>query len=369
MHKLSCTLFLLFSLCLIKKSNLHILKDEEIPLLRNTVTLPFVSSLSRQIFTTLCIGTPPQCLVFKVATNINESFLLDSPLLNKGGFKSEDSSSLIITDGTVNFTHASISYKGYITKDVLTIPNSNVNIPEFTFFLATEGNGNKLYEGVLGLGKMVMDSQFSFISDLYLNDYIQNIMFGISYDSIKKDKGKITFGYIDTLDKLKYKSCEILDNDSTATFDTTLDGIIYYNENSPLLTKVYHSPQSLFFSPGANKIYCPANFFYFLIGEVFKQYIDKDKICYTEEEAGTYESLSCTESILRKQLGELNFIFGKWSVSLNILDLFLNCGDNEYCLQIVLANDESKWVFGTPFLQFFPIVFDVDDNLIKIQIN
>ena len=369
MHGLSFTLILLFSLCLIKKYQLHILKDEEIPLLRNRVTLPFISSLSRQIFTTLCIGTPPQCLVFKVATNINESFLLDSYLLNKGGFKSEDSSSLILTDGTVNFTHASISYKGYIAKDVLTIPDSNVNIPEFTFFLATEGNGNKLYEGVLGLGKMVIDSEFSFISDLYMNDYIQNIMFGITYDSLKKDKGKMTFGFIDTFDNLKYKSCEIEDNDSTATFDTILDGIIYYNENDPLLTKAYHSPQSLFFSPGANKIYCPAKFFYFLIGEVFKQYIDKEGICYTEEEAETYESLICSQTILSKQLGELNFIFGKWSVSLNIVDLFYNCGANEYCLQIVLANDESKWVFGTPFLQFFPIVFDVDDNLIKIQIN
>lgn len=192
MFKLSCVLYLLFSLCffsLIEKSTLHIIKDEEIPLMRNTVILPFKSSLSRQILTTLCIGTPPQCLVFKVATNINESFILDRSVF-KGGFKSEDSTSLIVTDGTVNFNHASISYKGYIAKDVLSIPDSNVNLPEFTFFLATEGNGNKVYEGVLGLGKMFVDNEFSFISHLYMNDYIQNQMFGITYDSLKKIKAR-----------------------------------------------------------------------------------------------------------------------------------------------------------------------------------
>ena len=189
MFKLSCVLYLIFSIIFlntIQKTTLHIIKDDEIPLMRNTVTLPFKSSLSKQIFTTLCIGTPPQCLVFKIATNINESFILDRSLV-KEGFKSEDSTPLTATDGNVSFNHASISYKGFIAKDVLTIPDNIVNLPEFTFYLATEGNGNKLYQGVLGLGKKYDDNDFSFMSNLYLNEYIQNQMFGITYDNIKRE--------------------------------------------------------------------------------------------------------------------------------------------------------------------------------------
>ena len=346
----------------------HLLTEDP-PKIKGNVVLRFEMSPIGQILTNLCLGTPRQCFLFKIATNINESFIFDS-VLKSDGFESEHSSSLTVNTniGEIFFEHAYSTYEGLVAKDVLTIPESTVVLPEFTFFLVMKGESVPNYAGVLGLGKNYQDNEYSFLSMLYQNNYIQAQTFKISYASFENG-GTLFFGYLDTTNPKKYKYCEVIGGTDDPTFDTTLDAIIYINNNDSENVQVYHSPQKLFFSPGANKIYCPAKFFYFFVEKAFSEYINKNVLCHTEEEADLFATVICSDLILNKELGELRFVFGKWNVSISIADLFVKCGDNEYCFEIVMANEESKWVFGSPFLKKFPVFFDGDNSIIKLQMS
>lgn len=342
---------------------------ENPPKIQGNVLLNFEISSLGQILTNICIGTPPQCFLFKIATNINESFIFDSTL-KTDGFKSESSSSLTINTeiGDIFFEHSYSNYEGIVAKDVLTIPGSSVILPEFTFFLVMKGESVPNYGGVIGLGKNYQDNEYSFLSMLYQNSYIQTQTFRISYDALEKG-GVLLFGYLDTTNPKQYKSCEVVGGTDDPTFDTILDAIIYIDNNDAENVQVYHSPQKLFFSPSANKIYCPPKFFYFFIDQAFSHYLNKDVICHTEEEAELFAAVICSVKILNRELGELRFVFGKWNVSIAIADLFVKCGDDEYCFEIVMANEESKWVFGSPFLKKYPVFFDGDNSVIKLQTN
>ena len=345
----------------------HIIKDEEIPLIKAKVTIPCELSEGGQMLTRICLGSPPQCFIFKIATNINESFILASSVI-LSGFKTDQSSTFFDTEEKIEINHASIDYSGTIAQDTISFPNSDIFIHNFPFYLITNGFGGKRYIGVLGLGKNYFENEFSIMSMLFMNDFIHNQIFSVNIDS-NEQKGYLTFGYHDTTNKKRYKSTEIIGGIETPTFDTMLDGIIYYNKDNDIdssTVMVYHSPQTAYFSPGANKIYCPGKFFWFLTEQVFKKYIETRKICYTEEEGGIYLSLICTKEILSEDLGFLKFIFGKWNVELNLHDLFLEI-NGELCNEIVFANDETKWIFGTPFLKKYSVIFNGDNNLIQLR--
>lgn len=345
----------------------HIVKDEEIPLIKAKVTIPCELSEIGQILTQVCLGTPPQCFMFKVATNINESFILDSSVI-LNGFKSDQSSTFYDTKEKIEFNHVSLYYSGTIAQETLSFPNSDIFIQNFSFYLITKGFAGKRYIGVLGLGKNYVDNKFSILSMLYMNDFIHNQIFSIKIDE-DEENGYLTLGYHDTTNKKRFKATEIIGGFESPTFDTVLDGIIYYNkendsDSSTCMT--YHSPQVAYFSPGANKIYCPAKFFSFLTNQVFKKYIETTKICYTQEEEGNYLILRCSKEILSKDLGYLKFIFGKWNVEFNLHDLFLDM-NGKLCNEIVFANDETKWIFGTPFIKQYSVIFNGDINVIELE--
>lgn len=331
---------------------------------KKVIEIPFKLSDTNQILVQVCLGTPSRCYPFKVVTNINECFIFDSSLLSIG-YDFKFSSTARLEEEYISFEHAYRQYEGYIASDIISFPGTKINLPNFPFYVATKVKGGGLptnYIGVLGLGKKFLDYKFSLLSLLYINNNVNHLYVSLFY---KERGGILKIGYHDTSSK-EYKICEINDiSDGEPFFQTTINAILYSNQNDEV--SIYSTPQTIWFSPGASYIYCPGNFFNFLRKKVFKKVIEKN-ICILENIQNILTVVKCQQEVLEQQLGDILFVFGKWSIREEITDLFINCG-SYLCFGIETIKGENKWILGYPFLKKYPIFFDYDNFKIKVKVG
>ena len=226
--------------------------------------------------------------------------------------------------------------------------------------------------GVLGLGKRFEENEFSIISHLFVMDHIDHLLFSLNYNKATDGArgGYLSFGYHDQIEDNKvYKSCTLVEEDEREpSFDVYIDSIIYNFPNDEGNARSFKRRQPAYFSPGANKIFCPANFFRFLRKRVLRRELGDGGICYVKDNT-SFEYIVCNKEIFNKKLGELKFVFGKWSVGIDLSELFARGNNDEYVLEIYKLPDsfESKWILGYPFLKRYPVVFDLETYSIKIK--
>ena len=328
---------------------------------KKTISIPFQLTSLNQIITNVCLGTPPICYPFKIATNINECFIFDKSIY-EAGYDITRSSSAYQVEDYVEFEHAFSKYEGIIVEDTLSIPDTSIVIENFNFFVVNKGETSSFYAGVLGMGKKYEDNEFSFLSMLYQTDFIDNQVFSLSYLPTDS-KGIMKLGYHEITDKKIYKSVELIEDDDIPYFEIMMDGILYENELSGVdnyISTYTHSQVSLL-SPGANNIYCPQEFFKFLIEKIFSDIIQPKIFCDFEKKEGNFRIIECDPAILDYNLGSIRFVFGKWNVIMSFKELFADCGNNSnLCFSIMSFDDNHKWIFGYPFLKRFPVLFDFD---------
>ena len=327
--------------------------------------IPFEISPINQIIITLCLGTPPQCFPFKLATNQIETFIF-SKVLKENGFDTYASSTYIPSNNKIELNQGNTNLVAVVSEDTLTIPSIDLTLGAFTFTLVEEGNLNTdTYMGVLGLGKRFEESEFSIISHLFVLDHIDQLLFSLNYNKATDGSrgGYLSIGYHEQIeDKKVYKSCTLVEEDEREpSFDVYIDSIIYNFPNDEGNARSFKRRQPAFFSPGANKIFCPANFFNFLRRRVLRRELGDGGICHVKE-TSSFEYIVCNGDIFNKKIGELKFVFGKWSVGIDLRELFVHEQDDEYILEIYKLPDsyESKWILGYPFLKRYPVVFDME---------
>ena len=334
--------------------------------------IPFEISPINQLIITLCLGTPPQCFPFKLATNQIETFIFSSQN-RENGFDVSSSSTYKPSDDKIELNQGNTNLLAIVSEDTLTIPSIELTLESFTFSLIEQGELNTdTYMGVLGLGKRFEENEFSIISHLFVMDHIDHLLFSLNYNKATDGArgGYLSFGYHDQIEDNKvYKSCTLVEEDEREpSFDVYIDSIIYNFPNDEGNARSFKRRQPAYFSPGANKIFCPANFFRFLRKRVLRRELGDGGICYVKDNT-SFEYIVCNKEIFNKKIGELKFVFGKWSVGIELSELFARGKNDEYVLEIYKLPDsyESKWILGYPFLKRYPVVFDLETYSIKIK--
>ena len=344
-------LFLIFLFVVSQEKNLRYLTGEfKIPIEYSKINQPLIK---------VCIGTPEKCYLFKLVTNANFCFIFNKDY-KKGGFDIKQSSTLeVIAEENIK------KYKDYIlnglkVKDTFYIESiKNAKLDSFTFYLINSGdfNENEPYIGILGLGTFKKNSEFSLLNHFENKSFISDTSFGII------DK----YLYIGNFQEFKDKKYRIGNIIKTmgSNYELDLNCIIFYNYQKLENTKIYNRTQIVFFSPGANKIYCPKKFFSYIQNEIFKNYLN-NKICKIEDFTHT-TVITCNKKINNDFLGQIKFFFGKWNLVFNFNDLFLPINEEESQFEIVQIKNDDRWVFGFPFFDKFNVVFDSKNLLIKIK--
>ena len=334
--------------------------------------IPFEISPINQLIITLCLGTPPQCFPFKLATNQIETFIFSSQN-RENGFDVSSSSTYKPSDDKIELNQGNTNLLAIVSEDTLTIPSIELTLESFTFSLIEQGELNTdTYMGVLGLGKRFEENEFSIISHLFVMDHIDHLLFSLNYNKATDGArgGYLSFGYHEQIEDNKvYKSCTLVEEDEREpSFDVYIDSIIYNFPNDEGNARSFKRRQPAYFSPGANKIFCPANFFRFLRKRVLRRELGDGGICYVKDNT-SFEYIVCNKEIFSKKIGELKFVFGKWSVGIELSELFARGKNDEYVLEIYKLPDsyESKWILGYPFLKRYPVVFDLETYSIKIK--
>jgi hypothetical protein len=354
-----------------------------------SISIPFEITDFHQIIITVCLGTPRNCYPFKLATNMNECYILHKDLIHFG-YDDKASSTFQSHKDSMWFEVQHQMLHGEIVSDTLTIPSTPIELDRFVFYLIKQEDGLKTvrsreYVGVLGLGKKYEDYAMSFMSQLYLTDHIDDQMFSLTYKP-STSNGYLTIGYhdyINTSSKIlptqlgnsnhNYRVVPI-EETLSPSFEVKMNAIIYNNDLLDNSTRVFSNTQTVLFSPGANHIYCPTKFYTLLVNVVFNDVINKGSALCWSERSGDYERIKCKNDILTETvtLGDIRFIFTKWNVKIALTELFDECGGDDYeymCFAIVNIISSEQWVMGYHFLKKYPIIFDADDYKIALKIK
>ena len=355
-----------------------------------SISIPFEITDFHQVIVTVCLGTPRNCYPFKLATNMNECYILHKDLIHFG-FDDKASSTFQYNNDTMWFEVQHQMLHGEIVSDTLTIPDTPIELERFVFYLIKQEEGLKTvrtreYVGVLGLGKKYEDYAMSFMSQLYLTDHIDDQMFSLTYKP-STSNGYLTIGYHDYAkgnhkDTSKIMPTQLgntnhnyrivpIEETSSPSFEVKMNAIIYSNDLIDNGTRVFSYTQTVLFSPGANHIYCPTKFYTLLLNVVFYDVINKERSLCWSERSGDYEKVKCRNEVLRETvtLGDIRFIFTKWNVKISLMELFDECDDDYVCFAIVNIKSSEQWVMGYHFLKRYPVIFDADDYKIALKIK
>jgi hypothetical protein len=314
----------------------------------------------------LCLGTPPKCYPFKLATNFNEIFIIDTSL-NPDSYNPLLSSTFSGSKNVITFSYSKSNYVATTVKDVLSIPNTSIELRNFPFYLVTKGFISAPgYVGVIGLGYLQSNSEYSFISNLFKHNYISNKAFSLKYNVYS---GTLRIGNLAYQNDIQYKSTSMtIQHKTELYYEVALDGIIYQSKDN--MIQVFNKPQKVSFSPGSNRIFCPPGFYKFLTKNVFTSLLKVDDICELRYLESSYPSVKCKDAILSKHLGELKFIFGKWSINYSIINLFYTCETDYVCIHFVEIDEpDDKWILGYPFLKRLETIFDIDKLKLSLKLK
>ena len=296
-------------------------------IIQQTLKIPFKLNDKQQIITQVCIGTPQQCLPFKIVTNMDACFVYSNQLSPNRGYNPDESKSSGPKEKDIEFEYGLNKYKGYVIRDRMTLSQLELDMPNFPFYVVTEGETSDYYVGVIGLGKNMNNNDFAFLFEIAKQGYASPLMFTISFDL--PDTGNVMFGYNDIQDKKQFKSTKMIEKDDNPFFETMMNGIIYENEEAKEhdTVKTYAKEQVVLFSPGASKIFCPPEFLTFIVNRIIEEdYREKYDMCNLIDRMKPFTTLRCDKAILKKPLGTVMFLFGKWNIELLIKELFVKCG-------------------------------------------
>lgn len=353
-------IYLLFILqvisCLTAKKDIANLFDFE-----KVVEIPIEISFQDSPLINICYGHPPQCFKVKIVTNFCDSFI-KAKKGNRPGFDISASHTVINEMDKFQFVYSVFHLQGYLLQDTILIKDVNVTIPNFSFYLITDGADNLQYDGVIGLGQVYFDSSLSIMKQLYVNNHIRHLMFSTKFFD-KERRGILTFGYHDLSLGNRYKVSDLLWNQESKYFEIRMNAIFLYNDKDIF---TYSTVQNTLISPGSNKNFCPKEFFDFIQKTILKPSLKRDGLCELIND-GPFKLIKCND-IKDYDFGRIKFIFGKWNIEFEINKLFTDC--NGYlCFEIAYFEDNQRWVFGYSFIKDYHIIFNQNEMKLYMKRN
>jgi hypothetical protein len=383
----------IFPICIL----LFILSHISFVYSNNYYLVPFINNINYdgQLLFSANVGSPPQQLTLKFITSSNIIWIANSVYYKKG-FNPYKSKTL---KKITNPYHLH-----YQNKDIIcSLVYENISLHNEIFankimlYLAENGDiGNGLYDGVFGVGLSKDDDNFkSFLDILISESNLNNKVFavsneGIVFGNIVSYLSKNTHYHDDNNKQFLIKYINLIINQENLInkkYQITLSLIyVKFKESSKMFYNVNNyypfrdlnngnfNDNIITIRLGSNVILAPLEYFNFIKKEVFGVLIERN-ICFeTIENKLTFIACnSITIDNYKHFLPILNFIIGKRNIKLNLSKLFRNSDDSRYILFEIMHNDSDEykhgWVFGTPILKEYIIIFNNDDNTMAFEKN
>ena len=307
----------------------------------------------------LCLGTPKQCLPFKISLNNNFSYVIDYNTFGIG-FDKEKSESYSHSGSIIQLKDKKYNLEGYECFDILQTENNQLKRGYFKFFIINKGFKYTNYCGVISLKN---SSFYSFVNFLKLYGNL-NENYSIEIKTYNKGKnGLITFGKNNFNDYNK-----ITKINKNNPFEINLNEIILFNNLNDYST-IINLNEKVIISPEHNKIFCPENFLIFLIKNFLNKFNKSGTdACTVKEEKGVYKYLICNSFLLNESM-YLYFIFGKWNIKFPFTNLFTKINEKTLIFNIMTIINENKWIFGNLFFRYYDMVYDVNSSTLRFKMN
>ena len=329
--------------------------------LRALINLPLQKSETTLYSINLNIGEPKQ----------NFSLILDSgssyvwvynkicntcKSLNK--FIPENSKTFIQTKEYINLNYLSGNAKGNLCKDNLYI-NQKINILSFQFLLVYESNIIFKIDGIIGLSKGSFNKKYSFLNQLKERNIIKNKI--ILYDLFNKSF------YIDEIPQfyLEQKTVSCKNKDDNSNFWKCDINSIKVNNISIIMET------EIIFDSGSNGVIFPKKYKDYLKNIIKNNKFFEENKCefqYFEDEQ-IYE-LICNETLKYNDTNTNEYFFEfyfdkeqKNSFGIKLKDLLCEDGKSFY---LFILDRKKEIILGSPFFEKYPVLFNLDDNIINI---
>lgn len=227
----------------------------------------------------------------------------------------------------------------------------------------------KSHFGTVGLGFLSEDQDESFLHQLVNLNYIDYKVFYIKFYDDKK--GHITFGNY-PLNKppnnqFKYRTCNLLltknQGEPNQRWECPLKAIFFEDSQGNFVFELINDRIS--FNLSSTLLLVPSSFFDKFINFYFKQLLETNQ-CHLET-LHYFVTVICNDEINIDNLGEINYIIGKWTVKFKPKELFrFNdfYGQQEFVIKKHITL--NTFIFGTPFFHSRNVIFDKENKQIGI---
>lgn len=329
----------------------HLVTEDEIE-----ITLSDYDRLMVQ----LCIGKNNQCLRAKLTSSSPYVWVVNKEVFEQGYNPSE--SGAVDTGKTLSIAELYGYVKGPIYQDTVKIGKYKVD--NFSF-LVTNTKEFKYgeYQGAIGFGYLYDNNEFSFLDKLHESLEIDNQRFYVKYTGEKK--GIIRLGeypeeVVNDSYGYSFKQCDLIptriENDVPVPnnrWECALKGIYYSTFNGEI--KYILTNDRVQFSLGSNINSFPAEVFSQFITQYMQKYLDSGD-CYIDS-MKYLDVVYCKKDFNYEQLGDINYILGKWSLKFEAKDLFSVLNDK---LRFGIYGHKGKKFFLLGYYLFkkYIVVFD-----------
>ena len=363
--------------------------DKDLNLNENMTINDIYTNLAyNDLYTYIKIGTPEKKLKVAISFQHKSLVILGSNIKRPDIFNESNSSSYNkIISQEFNLIKNQL-YNGYISEDIIKLNNFEKSL-KIQFFLGEEIYKESYsfrdeyepinFSGYIGLAieslfnNELPDSLPIYLYNNYNNNYNFKSPFSIFFDSNNKNsyKGKLIISgypheYNNSYHKEEYISTRIQKNgENYLDWCIILDNIYYDND-------IIDSNGKIIFRPEIGIIILDYNCYNKITENYFKDYIEK-KICnlttfYLIGEE--YKYYYCNKEINLTKFKQMNFELKdiNFNFSLNYEDLFYEYNDKYYFL-IAASNYKNIYIFGTPLMKKYNLVFDRYNSKIGVYKN
>ena len=276
-------------------------------------------------------------------------------------------------DLNTNFTDQDF-IKGKLSSETIIFNNENSfqKIENFNFISITNINEKNIINEAGTIGLNIINSHFNlihsdFILQLKNKQLINSFPFTFKYTDLKKEKGEFILGSLPEEYDKKYNVNKYKFSYSKFYIDKPIWGLdlenVYFNNekiNKLVDLCFFQIEIGLIISPNYEKEFFEKNFF------------NKNN-CYEKnfisEDFNHFNYFICDSNVNIKKFNDIIF-YNKnldMNFTLNYNDLFYKFENKYYFLIVFYQNKRNyNWIFGSPFLKKYQMIFDKDKKIISI---
>ena len=321
----------------------------------------FYSSISTDVY----IGNPPKKISIQISTD-TPYFVIQGNSLNDKGYSQEKSSSFFF----IKYGH-SYSYRNIYFHSIFFSENFEFNDDKDIILNAMMCWGKYPItnnDGILGL--QLKDIKFNekniFINQLQEKNIISKNIISLIYKNEKKGElilGEYPQNKTRILKNKKYKFCDNNFKTNGELYGTMFDNI-YSTEN-------FSEKNLIIFS----------NIFYGFIGSseynnfIYKFFFKEkmgNKNCWIQTiEDDKYFGYVCSKNIDMNKIPDIKLYHKELNHTFEIKneEMWISRNNIKYFLIFFSFQNQYSWTLGQKFLQKYPFVFDMENNILGIYYN